>query len=131
MKYRPDSVSGVRLRQYGVSSSALNKTTIVVFRYLFGKAITLPLPFGRCAIIVRKSILDRELDGELADSAALAILVHQYCHAYQCIEWGFLMYVWRHLHSRVRARGVPRQEHQVERECYRSEQAVLDAHTLS
>ena len=131
MKYRPDSVSGVRLRQYGVSSSALNKTTIVVFRYLFGKAITLPLPFGRCAIIVKKNILDRELDGELADGAALAILVHQYCHAYQCIEWGFLMYVWRHLHSRVRARGVPRQEHQVERECYRSEQAVLDAHTLS
>ena len=65
-------------------------------------------------------------DGELADSPALAPLVHRFCHAHQRLEWGMFRYLWRHLKSRLYRRGVPLWHRETERECYQAANLVLD-----
>ena len=116
MRFAPNSVSGRRLRKHGVSSKALEKTRIYAVGWQPVPAWTLPVPFLGCIILIRRTLLDRELDGELADSAALAPLVHQFCHAHQRLEWGIFLYLWRHLWARIVPRGVPIRYRQVERE---------------
>ena len=126
MRFSPDSVSGSRLRQYGVSSRALEKTRIYAVRWQPVPAFTLPVPFFGCITLIRRTLVDRELDGELADSPALAPLVHQLCHTHQRLEWGVFLYLWRHLWARIVPRGVPIRYRQVERECYESARLVQE-----
>ena len=118
MRFAPDSVTGRRLRQHGVSSKALEKTRIYALGWQPVPVWTLPIPFFGCIILIQRTLLDQELDGELADSAALAPLTHQLVHAHQRLEWGFYLYLWRHLWARVVPRGVPIRYRQVEREAY-------------
>ena len=128
MRFGPDSVSGRRLRQYGISSRALKKTRVFGFQWQPVPALTLPVPFFGCIILIRRNLLEIGPDGELADSPALAPLVHRFCHAHQRLEWGVITYLWRHLQSRVYRRGVPLWHRQTERECYEAARRVLDHH---
>ena len=126
MRFAPDSISGRRLRQYGISSKALEKTHVFGVQLQPVPALTLPVPFFGCIILIRKNLLEIGQDGELADSPALAPLVHRFCHAHQRLEWGLLLYLWRHLQSRVYRRGVPLWHRQAERECYEAARLVLE-----
>lgn len=128
MKLPAHSVSGRRLKKYGIAATTLAKVHVLSIRWLPFVALTVPIPFDGCMILAHRKALDRELDGALADSPALAILVHQYCHAHQRLEWGFFPYAWRHLLSRLVPRGEPVRFRQVERECYAIAQAVIEAH---
>ncbi len=130
MLFPPDCISGKRLRKYGVSSAALKRVHVYAVAWFPKEAMTVPIPFLGCVILVRKNLLDVELDGVLADSSALGVLIHQYCHAYQRLQWGFLPYFWRHFWSWAALRGVPVVHRQVERECYEAVRQVEEAHSL-
>ena len=84
----------------------------------------LPVPFFGSVVLIRRLLLGRDVDGELPDGPALALLVHQLCHVHQRLEWGLYMYLWRHLWQRLAPRGIPIQHRQVERECYYLTQQV-------
>ena len=120
MRIVPDSPSSMRLRRHGVSSSALEKTRIYAVGWLPRGTLTLPLPFHNVAILIRKDILKWDADGELAEGPELAPLVHHLCHAHQRLEWGLILYLWRHLWARLRRRDDPIRFSQVERECYQA-----------
>lgn len=128
MRIPPESVSGKRLRRYGVAAQALRKTNVLSVFWMPVAAFTVPLPFGGCLLLVREGALQWDAQGDLAESLALAPLVHQLCHAYQRQEWGFARYIVRHGWSRLMSRRVPVQYRQVERECYQAVQAVEEAH---
>ena len=129
MKIAPDSVSGKRLRKYGVSSHTLKTSSFIAVTWMPVPAFTLPVPVDGSVILVHQGVLAYDADGELADGPALAPLVHQLYHAYQRQEWGFTRYVARHLWSRLLPRGVPVHRRQVERECYLAARAVEEAHS--
>jgi len=131
MRFAPDSVSGQRLRHYGVSSNALRKTRVYAVLWPPLSGLTIPVPFIGAIILIGKKYLDRELDGELAGNAALAPLIHQYCHAHQRLEWGLLRYLWRHLWSRLVPRGVPLRHRQVEREAYEAARRALESYSTN
>lgn len=78
----------------------------------------LPVPFFGAVVLIRRFLVERDVDGELSDSPALAPLVHQLCHVHQRLEWGTYLYIWRHLWQRMVPSGIPIQRRQVERECY-------------
>ena len=122
----PNTASERRLRRHGVSTQALAKSRIYLVRWLPGSAITVPLPFLGVAILIRRDLLNRDTDEELADGPELAPLVHQLCHAHQRLEWGFALYLWRHLRAGIRQRTVPSRISQVERECYQAERATVE-----
>jgi len=124
MRFPPHSVTGRRLRKHGVSSRALEKTRIYTVGWQPVPTWNLPVPFFGCIILIRRTLLDQELDGELADSASLAPLVHQLVHAHQRLEWGVFLYLWRHLWARIVPRGVPFRFRQVEREAYEAARQV-------
>ena len=126
MRFAPDSVSGIRLRKHGVSSVALASTTVFAVRWPTIKGWMLPLMFIGPIIFIGKKILDLQLDGELADNEALAPLAHQYCHAHQRLQWGFVSYVWRHLSARLIAKWKPVHHLQVEREPHQMTKQVYD-----
>ncbi|MBI4198545.1 MAG: hypothetical protein HY533_05490 [Chloroflexi bacterium] len=128
MRIQPESVSGKRLRKYGVAAQALRETTILAVFWMPVAAFTLPLPFGGCVLLVREGAIQWDAQGDLMDGIALAPLVHQFCHAYQRQQWGFARYLARHAWSRLAPRGVPLRHRQVERECYLAAQAVQEAH---
>ena len=130
MLFPPDCISGKRLRKYGVSSAALKRVHVYAVAWLPKAAMTVPVPFLGCVILVRKNLLDLELDGVLADSPALGVLLHQYCHSYQRLQWGFLPYLWRHFWSWALLQGVPAAHRQVERECYEAVSRVEEAHSF-
>ncbi|MBI4202253.1 MAG: hypothetical protein HY532_03960 [Chloroflexi bacterium] len=130
MRISPESTSGTRLRKYGVSVKALRSTTLVRVWWMPLAAVTIPLPIGGCMMVVRRRALVRDSEGALADSGALAPLVHQFCHVHQRLEWGFALYIARHVWNRLAPRGVPEQALQVEREAYRAAREVVEAHGL-
>ena len=120
-----DSPSGRRLRRHGVSAGTLSKTRVYPVGWLRGIRLTLPLPFLGAIIFIKKNLLRWDADGELADSAELAPLVHQLCHSHQRQEWGLIRYLWRHLVSRIRRGRGPTRFRQVERECYEAERQTV------
>lgn len=126
MRFAPSSVSGIRLRKHGVATAALAGTTVFAVRWPNVKGWMLPLMFVRPIIFIGKRMLDVQLDGELADNEALAPLAHQYCHAHQRLQWGFVAYVWRHLSARLVAKWKPAHQLQVEREPNRMAKHVYD-----
>lgn len=131
MRFAPNCAGGRRLRRYGVSSKTLEKTRVYAIRWQPALAFTVPVPFAGCIILVRRTLLDLEADSELADSAALALLVHQFCHAHQRVEWGFFPYLWRHLWARLVSRSIPVRHRQVEREAYNAERQVQESYSAS
>ena len=86
----------------------------------------LPIPFFGAVLLIRRRLLERDVDGELSDSPALALLVHKLCHVHQRLEWGLYLYLWRHLRQRLVPRGVPLRHQQVERECFYRMGQVLE-----
>ena len=118
MRFAPNSITGKRLRQHGVSSRALEKTRVYAIPWTPVRGLTVPLPLIGAIILIGKKYLDQELDGELGDSAALAPLIHQYTHVHQRLEWGIYLYFWRHMWIRLFPRGVPIRHRQAEREAY-------------
>ena len=126
MRFAASSLSGMRLRKHGVSSTALTRTTVFAVKWSNINGWMLPLMFVRPIIFIGKNILDVQLDGELADNEALAPLVHQYCHAHQRLQWGFASYIWRHLSARLVARWKPIHHLQVEREPHEMINHVYD-----
>ena len=118
MRITPDSISGKRLRQHGVSSRALRKSRIFFLFWQPMNSFMLPVPIIGPVVLIRRALLGRDVDGELPDGPALALLVHQLCHVHQRLEWGIYPYLWRHLWQRLALRGIPIQHRQVERECY-------------
>ena len=128
MRFAPDSVTGRRLRKHGIASAALARASIFALSWPALGGFTITLPLVRPVILIGKKYLDRQLDGELADNEALAPLAHQYCHANQRLQWGFSLYVWRHIISRLFSRRVPVQHRQVEREPYQTMRRVNDYH---
>ena len=126
MRFAPGSLSGIRLRKHGVSSAALTRTTVFAVAWPTIKGWMLPLMFVGPIIFIGKKILDVQLDGELADNEALAPLAHQYCHAHQRLQWGFMAYVWRHVSARLVAKWRPVHQLQVEREPHQMSKQVYD-----
>ena len=126
MRIAPDSISGKRLRRHGVSSKALKKARLYTSGWQPVPALTVPFPFSGCIILIRQELLDRDADGELSDSPALAPLVHQFCHVNQRQEWGFFLYLLRHLRSRVFERNVAMRHRQAERECCEAARRVQE-----
>ncbi len=126
MRIVPNTASEIRLRRHGVSTQALAKSRIHLVRWLPKGSFTVPLPFFGVAILMRRGLLKWDAEEELADGPELAPLVHQLCHAHQRLEWGFALYLWRHLRARIRQRTVPSRISQVERECYQAERATLE-----
>ena len=126
MRFPHDSVTGKRLRQHGISSRALDRTRVFGVIWPPFTGFVVPLPFLGPAIIIGRRYLDRELDGQLADSPDLAYLVHQYCHALQKLEWGAIKYVWRHVWSRLISKGVETHRLQVEREAHLATRAASE-----
>ena len=120
MYIAPEGSQGQRLMRHGVSASALKKTRIYPLGWLPGGAITVPLPFLKVSILIRKDLLRWNANGELADGPELGPLVHQLCHAHQRLEWGLVSYLWRHLWARLRRRDVSIRFSQVERECHQA-----------
>ena len=114
------------MRKHGVPATALAKTNIFALSWPALGGVTITLPLVRPVILIGKNYLDRQLDGELADNRGLAPLAHQYCHAHQRLQWGFLPYVWRHLVSRLFSRRVPLHHRQVEREAYQTMRRIYD-----
>ncbi|MBI4311282.1 MAG: hypothetical protein HY681_05805 [Chloroflexi bacterium] len=130
MKILQDSETGRRLRRYGVASRALSKTAVWPLRWLPAPAFTIPVPFGGCVILARRGDIQIDDKGEIADTRALASLVHQYIHAYQRLEWGFFPYVLRHAWARLTPGGVPLSRRQVERECFMAVREVEEEFRL-
>ena len=126
MRFAPDTVTGRRMRKHGVASVALAKTTVLALSWPALRGFTIPLPLVRPVILIGKKYLDTQLDGQLADNEALAPLARQYCYANQRLQWGFFLYVWRHLISRFFSRRVPVHHRQVEREPYQTMRRVYD-----
>ncbi|MCH7706594.1 MAG: hypothetical protein IIB33_06065 [Chloroflexi bacterium] len=118
MRIAPNSISGRRLRQHGVSSKALRKSRVYFVFWQPVDAIMLPVPFFGAVVLIRRLLVERDVDGELPDGPVLALLVHQLCHVHQRLEWGLYLYLWRHLWQRLVTRGIPIQRRQVERECH-------------
>ncbi len=128
MRFPPDSVTGKRLRRHGVSSRALNAARVFGIFWPRSTGFILPLPFVRPTIIIGRRYLDRELDGQLADNSTLAYLVHQYCHALQRLEWGVVMYAWRHIWARLISKGIETPRLQVEREAYEAARMTRESY---
>ncbi len=127
MRIQPDSISGQRLRRYGIASQSLSKTFLLGVWWMPVSAFTVPLPFDRCLLLAPAKLLQWDAEGELEDGLAMAPLVHQYVHAYQRLEWGFFPYLGRHLASRLGSRRVPVHRRQVEREAYAAAALVEEA----
>ncbi len=128
MRFPPDSVTGKRLRRHGVSSRALNSARVFGIMWPPFSGFILPLPLVGPMIIIGRRYLDRERDGQLADSSTLAYLVHQYCHALQRLEWGAFKYIWRHVWARLISKGVETQRLQVEREAYEAARKTRESY---
>ena len=131
MRFLQDSVTGKRLRRHGVSSRALDSARVFAIIWPRSTGFILPLPFVGTVIIIGRRYLDRELDGQLADSSTLAYLVHQYCHALQRLEWGAVKYIWRHVWARLISKGIETPRLQVEREAYEAARKTRESYTTS
>jgi len=131
MQFAPNSISGKRLTQYGISSKALKKTHVYSMPWQPMPALTIPVPFSGSIILIRRDLLDVAFDGELTDSPSLAPLVHRFCHAHQRLEWGLFKYLWRHLMTRIYRQGVSLKHRHTERECYQAERLVIEHHEMN
>ena len=129
MRFLQDSVTGKRLRRHGVSSRALDSAHVFGIVWPRSTGFILPLPFVRPIIIIGRRYLDGELDGQLADNSTLAYLVHQYCHVLQRLEWGALMYAWRHIWARLISKGIETSRLQVEREAYEAARTTRESYS--
>lgn len=129
MRFPSDSVTGKRLRRHGVSSRALNAARVFGIIWPRSTGFILPLPFIGPTIIIARRYLDRELDGQLADNSTLAYLVHQYCHVLQRLEWGSVIYAWRHIWVRLISKGIETPRLQVEREAYEAARMTRESYS--
>ena len=129
MRFLQDSVTGKRLRRHGVSSRALDSARVFGIIWPHSTGFILPLPFVGPMIIIGRRYLDRELDGQLADNSTLAYLVHQYCHVLQRLEWGVVMYAWRHIWVRLISKGIETPRLQVEREAYEAARMTRESYS--
>ena len=74
----------------------------------FGLAITLPIPRRRQLILARRRLDEDELR-------------HEYCHAWQVVDWGSRHYLWRHIWARIKSRSLTAPMSEVEFPCYKAQ----------
>ena len=73
------------------------RTTLIQSKLLrivlpFGLAITLPIPKRRQLILSRRVMTEAEQR-------------HEYCHAWQIVDWGWFSFLGRHIWARVKSRS--------------------------
>ena len=120
MKYTTKTTTGFLLHDCGIASKTLDKTRILIVSYIPVPAFTLPLLLWNPVILISSRRLKLNKDNEIMDKKSLALLLYQYCHAHQVLEWGPYNYIWRHFFHRVFFRNTPIKHSHVERECYAS-----------
>ena len=121
-----ESPSAQRLMQHGVDARELEAARIYVLDMQLGAAITLPIPILGPTILIKGKRLVFDEEGELEDSARLAVLRHELCHVRQILDWGGLAYMRRQLRARVKTLNLYARTAPEESVCY-SAQAKVEA----